>query len=140
MQPLTTLQPAFPIPARQSGRLDRVRQDSLVSISTAPIFPESRRHARRHPPEFYGFRRDERSGPSINPASFSGIWTGTVTPTISGDHVFKVSSGGNVQLFVNNAVRSLMILLLLVRLIRQSPLLRPLCQYPGKSICKLGFL
>jgi len=32
---------------------------------------------------------------------FSGIWTGTITPTISGDHVFKVSTGGNVQLFVN---------------------------------------
>jgi beta-glucosidase len=32
--------------------------------------------------------------------SFSGIWTGKVTPTITGDHVFKVSSGGNVRLFV----------------------------------------
>ena len=32
---------------------------------------------------------------------FSGIWTGTITPKISGDHFFKVSTGGNVQLFVN---------------------------------------
>jgi beta-glucosidase len=39
--------------------------------------------------------------PVSNPSSFSGIWTGKVTPTISGDHVFKVSSGGNVQLYVN---------------------------------------
>lgn len=39
--------------------------------------------------------------PSINPLSLSGIWTGTITPQISGDHFFKVSTGGNVQLFVN---------------------------------------
>jgi beta-glucosidase len=49
---------------------------------------------------FTGF--DATNVPVSNPSSFSGIWTGTVTPTISGDHVFKVSSGGNVQLFVNN--------------------------------------
>jgi beta-glucosidase len=40
--------------------------------------------------------------PVSNPSSFSGIWTGQVTPTITGDHVFKVSSGANVRLFVNN--------------------------------------
>jgi beta-glucosidase len=42
--------------------------------------------------------------PAANPPivpPFSGIWTGTITPKISGDHVFKVSTGGNVQLFVN---------------------------------------
>ncbi len=38
----------------------------------------------------------------IDPSSFSGIWTGTVTPTITGDHVFKVSSVGNVRLYVND--------------------------------------
>jgi beta-glucosidase len=40
------------------------------------------------------------ASPPIVPP-FSGIWTGTITPKISGDHVFKVSTGGNVQLFVN---------------------------------------
>jgi beta-glucosidase len=40
--------------------------------------------------------------PVSNPSSFSGIWTGKVQPTITGDQVFKVSSGGNVRLFVNN--------------------------------------
>src|SRR6201987_3525194 len=40
--------------------------------------------------------------PVSNPASFSGIWTGRVQPTITGYQVFKVSSGGNVRLFVNN--------------------------------------
>ncbi len=43
--------------------------------------------------------------PPANPSivsPFSAIWTGTITPTISGDHVFKVSTGGNVQLFVND--------------------------------------
>jgi beta-glucosidase len=40
--------------------------------------------------------------PVSNPASFSGIWTGKVQPTITGYQVFKVSSGGNVRLFVNN--------------------------------------
>ena len=49
---------------------------------------------------FTGF--DANNVPVSNPQSFSGRWTGTVTPTISGDHVFKVSSGGNVQLFVND--------------------------------------
>ncbi len=42
--------------------------------------------------------------PAANPPivpPFSGIWTGTITPRISGDHVFKVSTGGTVQLFVN---------------------------------------
>ena len=42
--------------------------------------------------------------PAANPPivpPFSGIWTGSITPKISGDHVFKVSTGGNVQLFVN---------------------------------------
>ena len=51
---------------------------------------------------FTGFNAGNVPDPSIDPASFSGIWTGKVTPTISGDHVFKVSSGGNVRLFVNN--------------------------------------
>ena len=40
--------------------------------------------------------------PVSNPSSFSGIWTGKVQPTITGYQVFKVSSGGNVRLFVNN--------------------------------------
>ncbi len=40
--------------------------------------------------------------PADNPAAFPQIWTGTVTPTITGDHVFKVSSVGNVQLYVND--------------------------------------
>jgi beta-glucosidase len=40
--------------------------------------------------------------PVSNPSSFSGIWTGKVQPTITGDQVFKVSSGGNVRLYVNN--------------------------------------
>jgi beta-glucosidase len=44
---------------------------------------------------------DTTNVPVSNPQSFSGRWTGTVTPSISGDHVFKVSSGGNVKLFVN---------------------------------------
>jgi len=39
--------------------------------------------------------------PGVDPSSFSGIWTGSMTPTITGDHVFKVSSVGNVQLRVN---------------------------------------
>ena len=51
---------------------------------------------------FTGFDTTNVPDPSINPASFSGRWTGTVTPIISGDHVFKVSSGGNVKLFVKN--------------------------------------
>jgi beta-glucosidase len=51
---------------------------------------------------FTGF--DATNVPVSNPSSFSGIWTGTVTPTISGDHVFKVSSGGNVQLRVNGTL------------------------------------
>jgi beta-glucosidase len=38
----------------------------------------------------------------VNPASFSGIWRGTVTPTISGDHVFKVFSRGDVRLYIND--------------------------------------
>ena len=40
------------------------------------------------------------ASPPIVPP-FSAIWTGTITPKISGEHVFKVSTGGNVQLFVN---------------------------------------
>ncbi|HEY5706224.1 MAG TPA: glycoside hydrolase family 3 C-terminal domain-containing protein [Terrimicrobiaceae bacterium] len=40
--------------------------------------------------------------PVSNPRKFSGVWTGKVTPTINGDHVFKVSSGGNVRLYVDN--------------------------------------
>ena len=51
---------------------------------------------------FAGFNASNVPDPSIDPANFSGIWTGKVTPTISGDHVFKVSSGGNVRLFVNS--------------------------------------
>ena len=47
---------------------------------------------------------DATNVPVSNPSSFSGIWTGTVTPAISGDHVFKVSSGGNVQLCVNGTL------------------------------------
>jgi len=43
---------------------------------------------------------DDNVPDSINPASFSGIWRGKVAPTISGDHVFTVSSAGNVKLFV----------------------------------------
>jgi beta-glucosidase len=39
--------------------------------------------------------------PVSNPSSFSGIWTGTMMPTISGDHVFKVNTSGLVQLYVN---------------------------------------
>ena len=53
---------------------------------------------------FTGFDATNVADPSINPASFSGIWTGKVTPTISGDHVFKVSSGGNVKLWVNDTL------------------------------------
>ena len=45
---------------------------------------------------------DANNVPVTDPGSFSGIWRGKVTPTISGDHVFKVSSGGNVRLYVNN--------------------------------------
>ena len=51
---------------------------------------------------FTGF--DATNVPVSNPSSFSGIWTGTATPAISGDHVFKVSSGGNVQLRVNGTL------------------------------------
>jgi beta-glucosidase len=40
--------------------------------------------------------------PVSNPSSFSGIWTGKVTPTVSGDHVFKVFLATNVKLWVNN--------------------------------------
>ncbi len=50
---------------------------------------------------FTSFTETNVPEPSIDPTSFSGIWTGTVTPTITGGHVFKVSSGGNVQLYVN---------------------------------------
>jgi beta-glucosidase len=53
---------------------------------------------------FTGFDATNVPDPSINPASFSGIWTGKVTPTISGDHVFKVSSGGYVKLWVNDTL------------------------------------
>ena len=53
---------------------------------------------------FTGFNATNVPDPSIDPASFSGAWTGTVTPTISGDHVFKVSSGGNVKLWVNRTL------------------------------------
>ena len=45
---------------------------------------------------------NQTNAPVSNPQSFSGRWTGKVTPTITGEHVFKVSSGGNVRLFVNN--------------------------------------
>ena len=41
--------------------------------------------------------------PAANPpivTPFSGIWTGRITPKISGDHFFKVSTGGNIQLRV----------------------------------------
>ena len=40
--------------------------------------------------------------PVSNPSSFSAIWTGQVQPTITGDQVFKVASGGLVRLYVNN--------------------------------------
>jgi beta-glucosidase len=30
------------------------------------------------------------------------VWTGKIQPTITGDQVFKVSSGGNVRVYVNN--------------------------------------
>ena len=40
--------------------------------------------------------------PVSDPSSFSAIWTGKVRPTITGDQVFKVTSGGPVRLFVNN--------------------------------------
>jgi beta-glucosidase len=40
--------------------------------------------------------------PVSNPSSFSAIWTGKVQPTISGDQLFKVNSGGNVRVYVNN--------------------------------------
>jgi beta-glucosidase len=40
--------------------------------------------------------------PITNPASFSAIWTGKVQPAISGDQLFKVTSGGNVRVYVNN--------------------------------------
>jgi beta-glucosidase len=40
--------------------------------------------------------------PVTNPASFSAIWTGKVQPTISGDQLFKVNSGGNIRVYVNN--------------------------------------
>jgi beta-glucosidase len=49
---------------------------------------------------FGPFNASNLPDPSIVPP-FSGIWTGTITPKISGDHLFKVSTGGNVQLFVN---------------------------------------
>ena len=45
---------------------------------------------------------DATNVPVSNPSSFSAIWTGTVQPTITGDHVFKVASGGFVRLYVNN--------------------------------------
>jgi beta-glucosidase len=45
---------------------------------------------------------DATNVPVLNPSSFSAIWTGTVQPTISGDQVFKVASGGFVRLYVNN--------------------------------------
>jgi beta-glucosidase len=45
---------------------------------------------------------DTTNVPVSNPSSFSAIWTGTVQPTITGDQVFKVASGGFVRLYVNN--------------------------------------
>jgi len=45
---------------------------------------------------------DATNVPVSNPSSFSAIWTGTVQPTITGDQVFKVASGGFVRLYVNN--------------------------------------
>jgi beta-glucosidase len=49
---------------------------------------------------FAAFNASNVPDPSIDPANFSGIWTGKVMPTISGEHVLKVSSSGNVRLFV----------------------------------------
>ncbi len=34
-------------------------------------------------------------------ATFSARWTGQMTPTISGDHIFKVRADGGVRLYVN---------------------------------------
>ncbi|HEY5743509.1 MAG TPA: glycoside hydrolase family 3 C-terminal domain-containing protein [Terrimicrobiaceae bacterium] len=54
--------------------------------------------------DFARFNATNVPDPSINPLSFSGIWTGKITPKISGDHFFKVSTGGNVQLRVNGVL------------------------------------
>ncbi|HEY5894481.1 MAG TPA: glycoside hydrolase family 3 C-terminal domain-containing protein [Chthoniobacterales bacterium] len=54
--------------------------------------------------DFGRFNASTVPDPSINPLSFSGIWTGKMTPKISGDHFFKVSTGGNVQLRVNGVL------------------------------------
>jgi beta-glucosidase len=51
--------------------------------------------------DFTRFTAANVPDPSINPTSFSGIWTGKITPKISGDHFFKGSSGGNIQIRVN---------------------------------------
>ena len=45
---------------------------------------------------------DATNAPVSNPSSFSATWTGKVQPTISGDQLFKVNSGGNVRVYVNN--------------------------------------
>ena len=70
---------------------------------------------------------------------FSGIWTGTITPRISGDHVFKVSTGGTIQLFVNGR-RSSIAFHLSARRKRRPPPPAPLCRYPPRSRCKQEFL
>jgi beta-glucosidase len=49
---------------------------------------------------FTGF--DATNVPVSVPSSFSAVWTGKIQPTITGDQVFKVSSGGNVRVYVNN--------------------------------------
>ncbi len=45
---------------------------------------------------------DNTNVPVTDPTNFSAIWTGSIRPTISGDQVFKVTSGGLVRLYVNN--------------------------------------
>jgi beta-glucosidase len=40
--------------------------------------------------------------PGVDPSSFSGIWTGKMTPKISGDHVFKVFLPRKIRVWVNN--------------------------------------
>jgi len=38
----------------------------------------------------------------VNPGSGSVSWSGTVTPTVTGDHTFRTYSSGQIQLQVNN--------------------------------------
>ena len=104
MQRLTTLLPACLILPPRSGRPDTGTAGltgqyfNNKDLSGSPVATESIRT------EFREFQRGQR--PVSNPSSFSGIWTGKVQPTVTGDQVFEVfravGSRGNVRLYVKN--------------------------------------